>query len=311
MTAITRGFSTVYALVIVQIARPGADAGTDPPDPTVYEAYVRAFEAADRRTPPGPNAIPFVGSSTFSFWGIDLKNSFPCYDVLNRGIPGTQFSDVLYFFDRLIARYHPPLVVLFEGGNDFAFGKSVDEVFGDWTNLVRLVHATLPNTHVLNVAIHPSPSDSEFRERVREFNQRVSEDVPSGPTLHFVDAFTPFLNPAGEPQPGLFLKDQVHLNEAGYELLASIIGPALDSVAGAYPVSIAKPNCGGIINQPAWQDDRFLFRLSGPIGLTYEVQSSRDLRSWERVAWILLTNRTQQVQIETNHEQQFFRIMRP
>lgn len=68
------------------------------------EAEIQAFEAADTANPPPANAVLFIGSSSIRLWP-NLDRIFPCRTVLNRGFGGSQMSDVLFYFDRLVARY--------------------------------------------------------------------------------------------------------------------------------------------------------------------------------------------------------------
>ena len=58
------------------------------------------MEAAN---PPPTNAILFVGSSSIRVWP-NLAATFPNHPVLNRGFGGSQMSEVLFYFDRVVAR---------------------------------------------------------------------------------------------------------------------------------------------------------------------------------------------------------------
>src|SRR4026207_1700215 len=71
-----------------------------------FDSEIAAFEAADAANPPPANVIPFVGSSSFNNWTA-LPAAFPNHPVLNRGFGGSQMSDVLYYFDRVVTKYQP------------------------------------------------------------------------------------------------------------------------------------------------------------------------------------------------------------
>jgi lysophospholipase L1-like esterase len=43
----------------------------------------------------------------------------------------------------------------------------------------------------------------------------------------FVDTFTPLLGPDGQPDPTLFLEDNLHLNEKGYARWKVVLEPLL------------------------------------------------------------------------------------
>jgi lysophospholipase L1-like esterase len=166
--------------------------------------------------------------------------AFPRFNVLNRGFGGSQASDVLFFYDRIVPPYHPPLIVFYEGDNDLASGKSVDQVFGDWTNFVARVERDLPDTHILFVAVKPSPSRAHLLERQRTLNERIRDFNASRPNLHYADVFTPMLNALAQPRPELFVADALHLNAEGYEVWEAVLAPAVEDWARRYPVNIMK-----------------------------------------------------------------------
>ena len=92
-----------------------------------FEAEISAFEQADLSSPPPAKPFLFVGSSSIRVWP-DLAGDFPDYPVMNRGFGGSEMSDVLYYFDRIVAPYNPAMILVYEGDNDLAAGKSVDDV---------------------------------------------------------------------------------------------------------------------------------------------------------------------------------------
>ena len=74
-------------------------------DPLRWANDIERFEALDRRTRRAHTDILFVGSSTIRLWNTDKW--FPDAGVINRGFGGSQTSDTLYYFDRIVARYKP------------------------------------------------------------------------------------------------------------------------------------------------------------------------------------------------------------
>lgn len=197
------------------------------PDPARFEKEILQFEAADRAARPPTNAILFAGSSSFRLW-TNLAASFPDRVLINRGFGGSHFSDLLHYFDRIVAPYQPRLILVYEGDNDLASGKTVDEVFGDWTNLVARVRARLPGTGLGFVAVKPSPSRLKFLEAQRDLNGRIREFCQGSPEFRYFDVVAPMLDAGGQPRPELFIKDQLHLNQAGYALWQDVIARELN-----------------------------------------------------------------------------------
>ena len=57
-----------------------------------WERAIRAFEAADKESPPPSGAVLFIGSSSIRLWK-SLPKDFPKYHVINRGFGGCQIAD--------------------------------------------------------------------------------------------------------------------------------------------------------------------------------------------------------------------------
>src|SRR5262245_34536441 len=60
------------------------------------------------------NIVLFTGSSTIRMWK-SLQSDFPKYNIVNRGFGGSQTSDLLYNFDKLILPYKAKKIFIYEG----------------------------------------------------------------------------------------------------------------------------------------------------------------------------------------------------
>jgi len=172
-------------------------------DPTRFESDIVAFEQADLASPPPTDPVLFVGSSSVRMWS-NLAAAFPDYPVINRGFGGSYMSDVLYYFDRVVAVYKPALVVVYEGDNDLAGGMSVDDVYADYMEFLALVAEKLPGAEVAFIATKPSPSRAAYLEVTRELNTRLQALADKAYHLWYIDVFTPMLGADGQPRPELF-----------------------------------------------------------------------------------------------------------
>ncbi len=215
--------STVaVASLLVTVILSGAETG-----PAKWENDVRAFEQSDRTNPPPPNASVFVGSSSIRLWK-SLPLDFKEFSVVNRGFGGSELSDSVALFDRLVLPYRPRLIVLYAGDNDLAEGKSPARICADWQAFVKKARAALPKVFIAYIAIKPSPARSALLDKSREANGLIAAAIRKDARLAFVDVFTPMLGPDGQPRPELFQADKLHLNSRGYELWISALRPLLE-----------------------------------------------------------------------------------
>ena len=217
------------ALAMCAFWCPGGGAGVaDEPDRFArWEAAIAKFEQQDLEQPPPKQGIVFVGSSSIRLW--NLSQAFPGQPVLNRGFGGSQLADSVHFCERLVLKHEPRTVVLYAGDNDVSVGVTPEQVAQDFTDFVKIVRAKLPETAIVYISIKPSPARWKLADKAREANRRIAEACAAGERLTFVDVFTPMLGEDGQPRAELFVKDNLHMNAAGYELWNALVGAALES----------------------------------------------------------------------------------
>lgn len=190
-----------------------------------WEKAIAAFEAADRDDPPPQQATLFVGSSSIRKW--DLEKWFPERPVINRGFGGSQIADSVHFAERIVLKHRPKTIVFYAGDNDIAKKKSPRQVAEDFREFVKIVHAELPKTKILFIAIKPSLSRWNLGETMQQANRLIEKQCRQNDRLEFVDVWPKMLGSDGKPRPELFVQDGLHLSEAGYKLWTSLVKPHL------------------------------------------------------------------------------------
>ncbi len=198
----------------------------DARDYSKWEKEVASYEAADRQSPPPRDGILFIGSSTIRLWKT-LAEDYPEHKVINRGFGGTEIVDSTHFADRLIFPHEPRQIFLRAGGNDIHAGRTPKQVAADFVEFVRVVHARLPRTEILYIAVSPAPARWGESDKCRELNRLIREAALAMPRVGFVDAYDISLTPQGQARPELFVKDRLHFSAEGYKLLAERVRPFL------------------------------------------------------------------------------------
>ncbi len=188
-----------------------------------WESTIQKFEEQDNANPPKKNHVVFVGSSSIRMWKLD--KSFPELQPINRGFGGSEIADSIYFADRIILKHQPRVVVLYAGDNDLAKGKTPERVTSDFKQFVATVHKSQPDTKIVFIAVKPSIARWKLIDKVRAANAAVAEICSKNESLEFVDIDAPMLGDDGKPRPDLFLKDGLHMTEAGYEIWSDLVRP--------------------------------------------------------------------------------------
>ncbi len=194
--------------------------------PDKWTAAIDKFTQADVTNPPPKNGIVFVGSSSIVKW-TNLQKDFPGLPVINRGFGGSELYDSVFYADRIVTPYEPRTVVVYAGENDLNSGKTPEKVHADFKDLVAKIHAKVPRARVVYIAVKPSPSRRKIKEQCEKTNALIAATCAKDRRLHFVDIWTPMLDAKGEPRPELFVKDMLHMNEAGYAVWNPLVAAAL------------------------------------------------------------------------------------
>lgn len=195
-----------------------------------WEQEIRAFERSDRTNPPPPGAVWLVGSSSIRLW-TNAAAHFPNHILVRRGLGGARIQEVTEALSRLVLPYAPRVIVLYAGDNDVADGLTPEAVLRDFQQFVERVRSEQPSVPVVYLAIKPSPARLRWLEVAGEANRRIRTWSETRAAVHFVDVFTPMVDPAGRPRRELFVADGLHMNERGYLLWAQHLGPVLDRLA--------------------------------------------------------------------------------
>lgn len=192
----------------------------------IWEGAIMKFEMVDKAHPPAPGGILFVGSSSIVFW--DLKAAFPDLPVLNRGFGGSQVSDVITFFDRVVTPYSPKTIVFYSGDNDLDVGaKTPEQVIADYKTFFTKVREKLPDAKIINFPVKPSVKRWHLYDKQKLVNTAVADYLAQDKNAVNMDYTARFLKEDGTPNPDLLRPDGLHMNEKGYAIWNELLRPYL------------------------------------------------------------------------------------
>lgn len=195
------------------------------PGPERWESAIAKFVEQDKQVPPEKGKVLFLGSSTILL--SNPQRLFPDINPLNRGFGGSFISDSVYYADRIVLPYEPSVIVFHAGGNDIALGKTPETVCADFGALVRKVHAALPRTRIIYMALIGSRLRWNLWPQMAKANALIEEFCKGDDRLWYVDVWRFLRNDQYEPREELFLRDKLHLNPDGYRVWASVLSPVL------------------------------------------------------------------------------------
>ncbi len=187
-----------------------------------FEREILAYEKQDSLSMPKKGQILFLGSSSFRLWKT-FDADMAGIPAFNRGFGGSTLKDALYYFDRMVVKYQPSWIFLYEGDNDLAKGQSPEEIHDEFLDFVGRLKKVLPKTKLVFVAARPSILRTNLVDKQKKLNSLIEEVVRTDKNLYYLDMHSPFYLPYGTLMQDIFVADKLHLNEKGYGIFASQI----------------------------------------------------------------------------------------
>ena len=225
------------------------------PRASLWTADISGFASQDAVIGVQKDVVLFVGSSTFTMWS-SLKTDFPNSKVLNRAFGGSMMTDLIYYFNQIVAPYSPRQVVLYEGDNDlYGTTKTAEQFMDDVTAMIRLINIYYPNAKILLVSIKPSPSRTSAFTKYLASNVLMKNYADKFDYIDYVDTWTPMLKQDGTPNESLFGSDMLHMNATGYALWKSILEPLLLTSlpeTEAKDITLFDESSNGTYHEPTW-----------------------------------------------------------
>lgn len=187
-----------------------------------FEREIVAYEKQDSVALPAKGMKLFIGSSSFRLWksfDADTKGM----NAFNRGFGGSTFKDALYYFDRMVVKYQPSWVFVYEGDNDLASGQSPEEIAAQFEEFSSRLAKQVPGAKLVFVSARPSLARETMKAKQQDLNQRIAA-ISAKKKGHFViDMHSPFYYADGSLMQDIFVADKLHLNEKGYAIFAKQI----------------------------------------------------------------------------------------
>jgi len=187
-----------------------------------FEKEILTYEKQDSVALPAKGMKLFIGSSSFRLWksfDADMKGM----NAFNRGFGGSTLKDALYYFDRMVVKYQPAWVFVYEGDNDLASGTSPEEIAAQFEEFSNRLAKQVPGAKLVFVSARPSLAREAMKAKQQDLNQRIAA-ISAGKKGHYViDMHSPFYNADGSLMQDIFVADKLHLNEKGYVIFAKQI----------------------------------------------------------------------------------------
>lgn len=198
---------------------------------TDFEDRIQAFEELDQQQNYPSESIFFTGSSSIQMWQT-LEEDMAPFSVIQRGIGGSRMPDLLHYADRFIKPHSFRAMVLFvandiTGGNRDTTPGELPALFEEFILKVKEY-----NRDAVLFIVEVTPTNARWSVWPENMaaNNLVAQLSDEYENVIFIPTKDLFLTTDGTPNDDLFISDQLHLNEMGYEVWSKRIRSYLDPV---------------------------------------------------------------------------------
>ena len=179
--------------------------------------------------------IVFYGSSTFTRWSARFgmrplsesligKSGASC--VINRGFGSSCAEHQLYYYPRLIRPLEPSAFVYIPFGNYSSFGYSVEE---NWELAQRVL--AYAKTDFPDIKIYLCPTNPVNKELSITGQKNIEKSISYMKAYCDANSFASLVDISWHKEfntrKDIFVSDNVHLNQTGYDMYEEIMRKAL------------------------------------------------------------------------------------
>ncbi|MEI6751751.1 MAG: GDSL-type esterase/lipase family protein [Paludibacter sp.] len=193
---------------------------------TAKDATIAQMLTSNAQLSGGPvRDILFIGSSTIQYWSMSPENlatdMLPLTSIVNNGLGGSVLIQQIHAFTSLVTPHQPKVVVL-SCENDITT-DAVDVIFDKVRYMGYKIHEAFPNAILYLVSFKTAPSTASLLEtKIKPLNVLLKEYARIRPQTEYINHFDALMNADGTVNSSLYKADNLHLNSAGYQVIAPI-----------------------------------------------------------------------------------------
>lgn len=132
-------------------------------------------------------------------------------------------SDLLFYLNDIVIKYHPDQIFIYEGDNDVADMKKPAGIMKDTRKVIHQLNKALPSVPIVLISPKPSLARWELRHTYTKLNNRFERYATRHEQVDFINIWSVMLNEEGTPGKELFIEDGLHMSKSGYNLWAGEI----------------------------------------------------------------------------------------
>ena len=201
--------------------------------------------------------ILFYGHSMFTRWGSpkwgyrrldeDIRMKDGSLACVNHGFGTSTSEELLYYYPRMVRPWEPRALVIATYGNDGMYGYDVEDIMRNVGKLCAWARTDFPGIRIFLCECLPNPkgkgatirdiwnSSKQRRERYHRLLHAYADLHEDTTVVEFWNRPELFETPEDvgnfqKTRDDIFVEDQVHPNQEGYDILGKIFREVLDEL---------------------------------------------------------------------------------
>lgn len=170
--------------------------------------------------------VAFIGDSLTDAYNLDYY--YPEFIVSNRGIGGETTIGLEKRLKVSVYDLKPKVVVMLIGANN------MNTMFDNYENILIGLKENLPNTKVILLSLTAMGDNWGKKNQLAAFNNVKIKKLAIKYNYHFIDLYTPLLDPNTNEVYKGYTIDGGHFTDLGYDVVTSLIKPVLLEILENY-----------------------------------------------------------------------------
>ncbi len=195
---------------------------------TRYQADIDKYTEENKQLKDKSCDVLFLGSSSINLWD-NIYNDMAPMKIIRRSYGGAALRDMLYNYNVIARGYNPRCIVLYVE-NDMINSPediTIGQTFDFFRIFIARIKRDYPGIPLYVLSIKPSYAREKLIPKQKVINTLLEEYVDTVKNIFYVDVASCMYDEKGVLRKDIFKKDNLHMNQTGYDLWTARLKPLL------------------------------------------------------------------------------------
>ncbi len=169
--------------------------------------------------------VLIFGSSSINKW-TNIYNDLAPLKIIRRSYGGATIRDMIYNYDVIARGYNPKSIVLYVE-NDISSEITVGTIYDLFRVFIVKIKRDYPHVPFYVMSLKPSPLREPLLNKMNMLNILLENYTKETKGVNYIDISKEMYDGSGNVRKDIFLEDNLHMNQKGYDIWTTILKPIL------------------------------------------------------------------------------------